>query len=326
MRKLCVLLVLVLLVGCMPAALAEESPEGPVASLMKVLSIANHVQPEDFEGEPSSAMATVAVAAYLNDQETDVKDEYTLDELQAICDGLFESATLNAELLDTQFIIDGDRYLFSPGAGEPASMVALNQQTEQDGIIQLDYTSYRVSDAAGEWFQFNAEVTLVEDRNALFGYTIRRSQRTSMDTIRPDSAEATDTLPAQSGNTYDAKNAIDGKLNTCWAYPVEEQDNVSITLHFDEPTELRGICLTPGYAKSESTYDNNRKLFRATVTLDDGTAYGCEASDPDGYRPDGYLVVPFEGVHAVRSITIDITDTHMGEKFNDMCISEIYAF
>jgi hypothetical protein len=114
-------------------------------------------------------------------------------------------------------------------------------------------------------------VALVPDEASPFGATLSGFFPIS-GAPAMTAADATATLEDYKDITYDAANVLDGDYTTCWAYP-EEDEGAILTLSSDEPQTVRGIRLTPAYAKSEKIALANNRVKAFHVELSDGATF-----------------------------------------------------
>lgn len=159
------------------------------------------------------------------------------------------------------------------------------------------------------------------------------SEAASGETLAPvetsasfDHAVATHTLHDQEGNNYDAANAVDGNLATCWAYP-QMNDTVTLTLSSDGMREVYGIRLTPGYAKSKYAFTSNNRVAAFVVRTPGGSdefAFTLDEMDADDFGAMVELTFPESIITDV--LIIEVTDVYPGTHFTDTCISEIELF
>lgn len=140
-------------------------------------------------------------------------------------------------------------------------------------------------------------------------------------------AEATATLPKYKNITYDAANVLDGKYDTCWAYSEKDDSGAVITLSSDESVTVRGIRLTPAYAKNNRIALANNRVKSIHVALSDGASYDF-VIEPD-IGADDYARLAsfaFDEAHEVTWVSIEVTSVYPGDKYTDTCISEIALF
>lgn len=325
-------LALAVIMLLMPMAVAEglSAEEKIVQDALPLLRIINRPTGLiSFSGAPSQAYAWAVLAQYVNGNLTET--QYSKQQLQDFYKGLFAEGELDADFPianpqdDSQFTPDSDGYSFMHGDGEAYTQASVNRVTAQsDGSLLVDLSVWRTADMGDDRFEHNAFATLMPDENALFGATVRTVEVSEAPLPKPSRIEATHTLEPQSGNIYDAKNAIDGKLATCWAYDAKTYPDAALTIYFDHLTELRGLIFTAGYAKSEDAYKNNRRVALIDVAFGDGSGYGMYVEPLEFHQ--SLVALPFGDVCKVSSIQITVPETYPGEKFDDMCISEIEFF
>lgn len=141
------------------------------------------------------------------------------------------------------------------------------------------------------------------------------------------SAEATAKLADYKKITYDAKNVLDGDLTTAWCYSEQDDPGAVITLRAEAPQTVRGIRLTPAYAKSESVARANNRVRTFRVALSDGETFDFTVQpdlEPDQFG--GWASFAFDRAHQLTWLSFQVTDVYPGEKYNDTCISEIAPF
>ncbi len=140
-------------------------------------------------------------------------------------------------------------------------------------------------------------------------------------------AEATTVLPDYKGITYGAVNVLDGKNDTCWAYSEDETPGAVLTLSSVVPETVRGIRLTPAYAKNNRIALANNRVKTFHVALSDGASYDFTV-EPDIGADDfaRFTSFAFETAHEVTWVSVEVTSVYPGEKYADTCISEIALF
>jgi F5/8 type C domain len=86
-------------------------------------------------------------------------------------------------------------------------------------------------------------------------------------------ATASSTRPTLAGNTYEAANALDGRLMTAWVEGVEGAGlGEWIRCDFDREVTLKRISIAPGYFKSQQIWARNNRLASAVFSFSDGTS------------------------------------------------------
>lgn len=128
--------------------------------------------------------------------------------------------------------------------------------------------------------------------------------------------------------TYPADYAIDGNSATAWAVGGEERTGEAVTLMLDRERTIYGVLILNGYWKSEAAYKNNGIVtaFDIYTGSDWQTyAYGYkenylrEITERQAYDVAGVF---YDSVTADR-VTIKISGVENGEKYTDVCVSEI---
>lgn len=137
------------------------------------------------------------------------------------------------------------------------------------------------------------------------------------------SAEWTDSY-----GTYLGDYAIDGDYTTAWVLGGEERTGESITLMLDKERTIYGVLILNGYWKSESTYENNGIVTAFDIYTGSEWqtfAYGFKNGyTPEAAKKKAYDVVGifYDSAESDR-VTVNISGVENGEKYEDICISEI---
>jgi hypothetical protein len=89
-------------------------------------------------------------------------------------------------------------------------------------------------------------------------------------------------LPPAHGNSYGARNLLDGNDNTAWVEGSSGQGAGDfVVIEFDAPRSVRGVIVQNGYAKNADIFGKNRRQGRRAQFLH----WRQHAGDLD--RPDG---------------------------------------
>lgn len=145
-------------------------------------------------------------------------------------------------------------------------------------------------------------------------------------------------LGAQSGNTYESSNLLDGNPKTAWAIGLEQVSSYDFTefpedlLEFTaDAKDVKYIMLTNGYAKNSNVYNNNSRLSRIVISRvpissasgSDILYYGDVADTMSPQRLE--VNEDYDNSRPTRKIYVTIPDMEFitGDKFTDICISEI---
>lgn len=334
-KALCVALGLMLALApvCAATAQDQDAMRQVAQDAGRLIAIVGAQMMEDqdfFSGAPNQFVGWSTVCTYINRYAESGETTFSQDDVKGIYDGLFaEGDPMLLPIPDGLLLTkEDDGYSFEYAAGDPWEQVAINQVSAgEDGRIAVDFTTWVEYDVGGEAVRMNGVAELIEDDGAFFGAKIcSMNPPAAQGSPGKETASATATLAPQSGISYAAKNVLDGKLDTCWAYDAAKTPDAELSIELSEPGVLRGLMFTPGYAKSDAAYRNNRRAKRIEVRLGDGAVFTKDIDDLIDAGFDCYVLVLFEGIHEVDSLTIRVLDTHPGEKFDDVCISEVSLF
>jgi len=221
--------------------------------------------------------------------------------------------------------LEGDEYNQTSDPGEAQYLPSLLGATQMDGAVSAEVAVMDASPETPADLTALMNVTLVPDEASPFGARLSGFSPIT-DAPALTKAEATATLKDYKDITYLAGNALDGDLTTCWAYPVEDEGAV-LTLSSDEPQTVRGIRLTPAYAKSEHLALTNNRVKSFHVELSDGAAFDFSV-EPDlpGNMFQSLASFAFDAAHEITWATVQVTEVYAGDKYTDTCISEIALF
>lgn len=137
-----------------------------------------------------------------------------------------------------------------------------------------------------------------------------------------------------SGN-YGAENLSDGDLTTTWSEGAEGTTGEWILLEFNEGVNVAWVGIAPGYMKGKDVFRANAKPATLAVecTMRDGDYSDIEIHN---YVDTGWMTIEkgftreiFQEVfnrgesYPIESLLITVEEAIPGEKFEDLCISEI---
>lgn len=281
---------------------------------------------DGFEVAPDSLTASYVMGRYAETQGYEDGQVLSQAQMELLYADLFADGEFTAIEEATLFEMGEEGYRLIMADGDFTRVVMHNDCYLVEGNeFVCDVSVYAVGhDDFPMIFEGSALVGLIYDETAPYG--ARLSSWTMLDMPLFDQAQSNARLGDQAGNTYYAENAIDGNFSTCWAYRVSQSEEPSLTLSAAEPQQIRGVVFTPGYAKNETAFSNNRRVAQLMVTLDDGSCFMVDLPDVDKQDYDGTYVLSFGGVYTAQSVTIEVTDSYKGGKYDDVCISEIYLF
>lgn len=129
-------------------------------------------------------------------------------------------------------------------------------------------------------------------------------------------------LASQSGNTYVPDNMIDNNLNTTWALPYKSGE-VMLQFYLRKTAEvLNRITIHNGYTKSEQRFQDNSRAKKIAIYINGITKdylFGTVTLD-DSMQPQE---IDLGNVKDVRVVYIRVLSIYPGEKWSDLCISEV---
>lgn len=170
-----------------------------------------------------------------------------------------------------------------------------------------------------------------------------RNNRNSSDYISIEAATASFpyldeiTLDPQNGNNYEASNLFDGDRSTTWAIGAKkfEKFEKETEGHFPRMVGIKTIqqypierlVITNGYAKNNESWHNNARAKNITIM---GCTEGSNSADnlysgtlSDTSEPQT-VILRKTGRYDYYNLIIE--DYYPGEKWDDVCISEIEVF
>ena len=292
-----------------------------------VAIIAASAGEEGFDGAPDAQTAWKALSLYAAHTGEDGQ-VFSGEQLSSMYQDLFSEGEFDpiAQQPGGSFTLAQEGYVFQAADGDPVYRVIVNDTSAYtDTSIACDLSLYTLShDDYPMTFAGSAVAQLVPSPLTAFGAQVEKFAPLALPAF--PTAEASAQLHDQEGNSYAPANAIDGKLETCWAYPLSGNEDAALTLRATEPQQVRGVVLTPGYAKSRYAFSSNRRVAQLTARLGDGAEFTWNLENVDKEFYDGTYVLPFEGVYETDEVTFQVKATHDGANFDDVCISEIYLF
>lgn len=319
MKKL-LCLALILLWIAAPFAAAEEAPR----ALLDLAAAAAGSMGE-FEGAPEGEDAWLMMYTALSRDLWPSQGGFLSDEeAHALYRALFAEGELPDLPARGESGVPVDRvedgYFFDLADGEPPCVAAVNEiAPAEDGSLTADITAFMQFAGGDSEFLFNAYLRCLPDGDSPFG---GRLAGLSFEYAMPVFTSATAT--AQLGGseiTYEAENVLDDDPDTCWSYNEGRDPRSCIALYCEEPQSVRALSLQPQYAKSEQSARANNRVKSLCVTLSDG--YTVTADLPDMPSCEAWFTLPFEGVHAVDWVEVQVLEVYPGEEYDDTCVSAI---
>lgn len=166
-----------------------------------------------------------------------------------------------------------------------------------------------------------------------------RFDRNKAKLLKVVKVEYSNSLAAQAGNTYEASNLCDGDSTTAWAINLDkaicDDDMLYGPMFTLDCYKLSHIIIRNGYCKNEDTFKNNTRaakiVFYSYVENSEGDDElvlfdGSLRDKPTPQRLD----IPFElkGNYNIKQIGMNFNTQrnggyYAGDKWNDLCISEV---
>lgn len=115
-------------------------------------------------------------------------------------------------------------------------------------------------------------------------------------------------------------------MTTAWvAQKSTPSETVSVSWRLAQPTTIRLICFTPGYAKSVDRFRNNQRLKQVSLILN-GETQAVSVPPVDEARYQSLVGVPVRcpGCTEVKLTVVDTYATPTGEP--EVAISEVIAY
>lgn len=133
----------------------------------------------------------------------------------------------------------------------------------------------------------------------------------------------------QAGYDYSVGSLLDGNTQTCWADGVSGTgEGESITFSSDETKTVSGLAILPGYCKSEDLFHKNGMPLDIEITSGDKSwkwsFYGFE---PNFSSPmDSMVFIDFGGDIDMNECTVTLSVCKSGNKYDDICITEMFLY
>lgn len=231
----------------------------------------------------------------------------------------------NDQLLLSSY--DNDKsYMFNIQTGEKKQLM----KATESPVLTLDNHRVAFLNSKGEMQQRNIQTGLPIKYSNLFhriGYNVSPTQwvQTTTDlkkyrkSIPANKISASSTLSDQAGNTYAARNIVDGDASTAWCDGVKG-DGIGewVKIDFGSMQELKGFELINGLAKSSNAFQVNNRVKRMKLEFSNGQTMMIDNNFLSNEFPDDAIHTSF--------VKITIEAVERGTKYHDTCMSEIRFF
>lgn len=136
------------------------------------------------------------------------------------------------------------------------------------------------------------------------------------------SVVASNVLANQASNSYQATNLLDNDWTTAWAtHFIGNEETLTFRMNANK---LYKLSIVNGYNKSVESFENNSRAKDIKVYINGVLASSNELTGIEQHRPEW---ITFEKEYDnVEEVKIIISSIHKGNKWNDLCISDICFF
>jgi len=217
-------------------------------------------------------------------------------------------------------------YMFNIQTGEKKQLM----KATESPVLTLDNHMVAFLNSKGEMQQRNIQTGLPIKYSNLFhriGYNVSPTQwvQTTTDlmkyrkSIPAKKISASSTLSDQAGNTYAARNIMDGDASTAWCEGVKG-DGIGewVKIDFGSMQELKGFNLINGLAKSSNAFQVNNRVKRMKMEFSNGQIMMID----NDFIKNEFLDNPVQ----TSFVKITIEAVERGTKYHDTCMSEIRFF
>ncbi|MCV9950001.1 NADase-type glycan-binding domain-containing protein [Paenibacillus sp. BT-177] len=250
---------------------------------------------------------------------------------------LIQQIKLGIEGIQIEQWLYNDQLLLSSYVNDKAYL--LNIRTEEKRLLMkataspvITSDNHRVAylNSKGEMQQRDIQTGLPIKYSSVFhriGYNVSPTQwiQTTTDlmkyrkSIPAQRIVASSTLPDQAGNSYAARNIMDGNASTAWCEGVKG-DGIGewIKIDFGSVQELKGFELINGLAKSSNAFQVNNRVNRMKLEFSNGQTLMIDNDFISNQFLDKSIHTSF--------VKITIEAVERGTKYHDTCMSEIRFF
>lgn len=239
---------------------------------------------------------------------------------------------------------DGDKYCFefvyaqySEEHTYKASFILLDALN--DGICLLDRKDSYGNWVGGQHFHKDDNVVVTDtyddyDDGNMFEEPDLETHYYSDNRIY--SIEATSELPQTDENNYYAYNLMDGDPSTAWSEGISGNGiGEMITINLNGFYDVSGLCLYNGYTKNWDIYYKNGRVKEIKVDFGNGNIITQKmnyVTEEDNMPKEEDIIennvtsIDLETPITTDKIIITITDAFSGNKYDDVCLSEIILY
>ncbi|MEJ3718587.1 discoidin domain-containing protein [Paenibacillus polymyxa] len=256
----------------------------------------------------------------------DLSKNKLVQQIKSGLDGVqIEQWLYNDNLLLSSYDLD-KTYLLNIRTGEKRLLM----KATNSPVITSDNHRVAYLNSKGEMQQRDIQTGLPIKYSNVFhriGYNVSPTQwiQTTTDlmkyrkSIPAQKIVASSTLPDQAGNSYAARNIMDGDASTAWCEGVKG-DGIGewIKIDFGSMQELKGFELINGLAKSSKAFQANNRVKRMKLEFSNGQTMMIDNDFISNQFLDNPIYTSF--------VKITIEAVERGSKYHDTCMSEIRFF
>ena len=141
------------------------------------------------------------------------------------------------------------------------------------------------------------------------------------ETYTASSVTASQTLPNQGKNNYEAKNLLDENEKTIWAAAFEGSP---ITLTFKTGgVTIAAIYVTNGYHKDQKSLVNNSQAKDVNVYINGKKVKSVTLTKVTELSSGGEIIDLGKEYSGVNEFALEITSVYAGKKWMDLCIADV---
>ncbi|KZE82294.1 hypothetical protein AV545_07230 [Paenibacillus jamilae] len=256
----------------------------------------------------------------------DLSKKKQIQQIKLGIDGIqIEQWLYNDSLLLSSYDLD-KAYLLNNRTGEKRLLM----KATNSPVVTSDNHRVAYLNSKGEMQQRDIQTGLPIKYSNVFhriGYNVSPTQwiQTTTDlmkyrkSIPAQKIVASSTLPDQAGNSYAARNIMDGDASTAWCEGVKG-DGIGewIKIDFGSMQELKGFELINGLAKSSKAFQANNRVKRMKLEFSNGQTMMIDNDFISNQFLDNPIYTSF--------VKITIEAVERGSKYHDTCMSEIRFF
>ena len=126
-------------------------------------------------------------------------------------------------------------------------------------------------------------------------------------------------LPPAHGNSYGARNLLDGNDNTAWVEGSSGQGAGDfVVIEFDAPRSVRGVIVQNGYAKNADIFGKNSRVKDVELNFSTGDSMQATLTDQTGERR-----INLNRPVKAKWVQLIIRSVYPGWKYSDTAVNEL---